>query len=336
MLPPLAGGVALGALRQDGAELPLPAIVAAGPNATAAVLPDGTWRAELAPLYPGDSDPAVSPDGYRVAFVSERDGNPELYVADARTGETQRLTTNQRAADRRPAWSPDGRRIAWQSGLPGAADIYVMRADGSRKTRIVGGAADDAEPAWSPHGARIAFSSSRSGRRQLWAVGARGGEPVRLAEIPGRAWAPAWSPRGGTIAFSRERGGGADVWLLEVADGTTRQLTRGPGWDSRPDWSPGGRSVAFARATARGTSIWVARRERRLGSAGRGLRGPRRPGLGRDLPRAGSPARRTAPRSRPARARRPRRHEGGPQVQSRLRVVDGEPRRRPAHDPRRA
>ncbi len=257
LLPPVAGGAALAAFEQDAVDGPFPAIVAAGPTATAAVLPAGTWRVELAPLQAGDTDPAVSPDGRRIAFVSERDGNEEIYVADARTGETRRLTHNLRAADRRPAWSPNGRSIAWQSGPPGAADLFVMRADGTGGRLLVGGAGDDVDPAWSPDGRRIAFASTRSGRRQLWAVSARGGEPVQLAQVPGRVRGPAWAPGGGRIVFALESGTGADIWVLALIDGSMRKVTRGPGWDSRPDWSLRGTHVAFARATAGRSSIWV-------------------------------------------------------------------------------
>jgi dipeptidyl aminopeptidase/acylaminoacyl peptidase len=254
LLLPAAGGAAA---KGSAAEPPLAVIVAAGSSATTAVLPDGSWHVELAPLYPGDTDPAVSPDGGRVAFVSARDGNEEVYVADARTGEVLRLTRNLRVDDRRPAWSPDGRSIVWQSGRPDAADLFVMGANGSRTRLLVGGAGDDVDPAWSPDGTRIAFSSTRSGRRQLWAVATAGSEPALLAQVPGRAWAPAWSPGGRRIAFARESVGDADLWVLDLADGSTRKVTRGAGYDSRPDWSPGGERIAFARATAGRTSIWV-------------------------------------------------------------------------------
>jgi TolB protein len=238
-------------------EAPFAPIVASGADATTALLPDGSWAVELAPFYPGDGDVAVAPDGARVAFVSERDGNPEIYVANARTREVSRLTTNPRAADRHPAWAPDGRRLAWESGATGAADLYVMRADGAGKRLLVGGAGDDADPAWAPNGSRVAFSSSRSGRRQLWAVPAAGGEPELLAPVPGTARAPAWSPGGRRIAFARESGGDSDLWLLDLADASLRRLTRDVAWDARPDWAPSGERIAFARQSRGRSAIWT-------------------------------------------------------------------------------
>jgi WD40-like Beta Propeller Repeat/Lysyl oxidase len=248
LLVPTVGGAAT--------ERPLAAIVASSAKATAAVLPDGSWHVELAALLPRDRDVVVSPDGNRVAFVSERDGNPEIYVADGRTGEVRRLTRNRRP-DEAPAWSPGGRALAWQSGPEDAANLWVMPANGVRKRLLVAGAGDDADPAWSPDGTRIAFSSNRGGRRQLWSVAAVGGEPERLAQTPGRAHAPAWSPGGRRIAFVRESARDSDLWVLELTDGSTRKLTRGAARDSSPDWSPTGEHLAFARVAAGRTSLWV-------------------------------------------------------------------------------
>ena len=126
-LLPVAGAAAAGA--RGTSEPPLAAIVAASPTATVAVIPDGTWRVELASLYPGDSDGSLAPDGRSIAFVSTRDGNPEVYVADTRTGEVRRLTHSPGRADRRPAWSPDGRqdRLA---GRPARSGRSLRHAGG--------------------------------------------------------------------------------------------------------------------------------------------------------------------------------------------------------------
>ncbi len=231
-----------------GADSPRSTIVAASGAAASAFEPDGRRGVELPWLMPGDGDVAVAPDRRRIAFVSERDGNPEIYVVDARTGVVRRLTVNLRADDRRPAWSPNGRRLVWQSGRPGDSDLFVMDADGGRKRALVPGRGDARDPAWSPDGRAVAFSSNRGGRRNLWLVPASGGEPELLAAIPGRARAPSWSPDGRRIAFSLESAGSADLWVVDVASLERRRVTRGGGWDADPDWSSDGQRLAFSRA----------------------------------------------------------------------------------------
>lgn len=268
----LPGGGGLAGAAGVRPEPPLTALVATDATATRALLADGKWSVELPFLYPGDTDPAVAPDGNRIAFVSERDGNAEVYVADARTGEVRRVTRSRRA-DRRPAWAPGGRQLVWQSGRPGEADLVVARADGGGRRPLVLGPGDDVEPAWSPGGSQIAFSSNRGGRRQLWVVAATGGVPERLAETPARASAPAWSPGGRRVAFTLQSAGDSDIWVLDLTDGTTRKLTRGPGRDSRPDWAPRGGRIAFTRAAAGGTSIWVVGADGRPGRAVEGTDG---------------------------------------------------------------
>jgi hypothetical protein len=239
---------------------PGPAIVSASLFGGAAMQSDGSARTELPWLLPGDGEPAVSPDGRHLAFSSARNGNREIYVADAVTGEVRRLTASRRLADRKPAWSPDGRRIAWQAGAPGrAADVFVMRADGGKKRRLVRGPSDDIDPAWSPDGTRIAFASNRTGGFDLWTVPRAGGEPELLLDARGAARAPAWSPDGTRVAYSESSGGATSIWILRVGTPETVRVTRSREEDLRPDWSPDGRRLAFTRSDRGRSGTWVIR-----------------------------------------------------------------------------
>jgi Tol biopolymer transport system component len=104
-----------------------------------------------------DGSPAWSPDGTRIAFSSERDGNAEIYVMKADGSGVTRLT-NTKADDGDPSWSPDGKRIAFVSGRNGKAEIFTMNADGSdQKTLVSMDRGDAVDPRWSPDGATIAF-----------------------------------------------------------------------------------------------------------------------------------------------------------------------------------
>ena len=72
----------------------------------------------------------------QIAFVSNRDGNSDIYVMDVHGGNPRQLT-NDPATDRDPAWSPDGKRIAFESDREGNWDIYMMDADGNNLQLIV-------------------------------------------------------------------------------------------------------------------------------------------------------------------------------------------------------
>ncbi len=96
---------------------------------------------------PDLAGPTWSPDGGRLAFAGNRDGNAEIYVVNASGGAATRLTNNP-AQDALPVWSPDGKQIAFTSDRDGDREIYVMNADGTNQTRITNNPAHDYDPDW--------------------------------------------------------------------------------------------------------------------------------------------------------------------------------------------
>jgi TolB protein len=97
---------------------------------------DGSRLRKLTPKV-GEAyrDPAWSPDGRKIAFVSDRTGNSEVYVMNA-DGTGQRNLTRNPAFDADPTWSPDARKIAFASNRDGKYGVYVMNADGSGQRRV--------------------------------------------------------------------------------------------------------------------------------------------------------------------------------------------------------
>ena len=107
-----------------------------------------------------DYAPSWSPDGSKIVFQSNRDGNTEIYVMNADGSDVQRLTNNA-LDDGDPNWSPDGSKIVFQSNRDSFVyEIYTMNADGSDVQRLTNNALDDIYPSWSPDGSKIAFSSN--------------------------------------------------------------------------------------------------------------------------------------------------------------------------------
>lgn len=140
---------------------------------------DGSGVTRLTDNDAGDWSPDWSPDGRRIAFTSDRNGNRDIYVMDADGSGATRLTDND-AVDHAPDWSPDGQRIAFHSGRDENWDIYVMNPDGSDIARLTDNDAEDGSPAWSPGGQRIAFSSyfGRNSRIHVKDVGTDIPEPA--------------------------------------------------------------------------------------------------------------------------------------------------------------
>ena len=123
---------------------------------------DGTFPTRLTNIPGGVLDPVWSPDGTKIAFVTNRHGNAEIEMMTSDGATIVRLTTNN-ALDGSPVWSADSSKIAFVSGRDGNDEIYVMDYFGQVQTRVTANSAWDDAPAWSPDGTRLAFRSLRSG-----------------------------------------------------------------------------------------------------------------------------------------------------------------------------
>ncbi len=186
----------------------------------------------------------------KLALVSSRDGNNEVYEMNADGSDQMRLT-NTAAAEYAPKWSQDGSKIAFESVRDGNGEVYVMNADGSSQTRLTFNNATDGDPAWSADGSKIAFVSDRSGSSQVYVMNADGSSPTQLTTL-GSNSGPTWSPDGTRIAFNSSRASSWDIYVMN-ADGSgqsrlTFTLALIPGTNTNPDWSPDGAKLAFASA----------------------------------------------------------------------------------------
>ena len=239
------------------------------------------------------SDPQISPDGRRVAFVvtvlsEERDEYlSNVWIVDTDGGEPRRFTAGPRR-DTAPRWSPDGTRLAFLSErtLKEKAQLYVMPADGGESVRLTDLKNGVYAPAWSPDGKHLVFVSRVGGwqepeseeekqksrparvittlkhkfngdgftfdrRPHLFVVPATGGESRQITDGDFADADPAWSPEGHLIAFTSARHADrdydniSDVWVVPPEGGEPRRLTDGAGPVSLPAFSPDGRTIAY-------------------------------------------------------------------------------------------
>ena len=186
--------------------------------------------------------PAAASGG-RIAFVSDRDGNQEIYAMNA-NGSSQTRLTNDTATDNWPSWSPDGAKIAFYSVRDGDSEIYVMNADGSSPTKLTLNTVGDWDPAWSPNGTQIVFSSHLDGIEQIYVMNANGTGQTKLT-TGAINWRAVWSPDGLRIAFVSYRDGDEEIYVMNADGSNPVRLTNNIAGDSKPSWSPDGARIAF-------------------------------------------------------------------------------------------
>jgi len=186
----------------------------------------------------------------RIAYVSTKSGNKEIWVMDY-DGSNQHQVTHLRSIALTPRWSPDATRIAFTGYVPyrgiTSAQICVYSTALDRLVSFPRFRGTNSSPAWSPDGSQIAFMSSQNGDPEIYVADADGGHLHRITFAVGVNTSPAWNPKTGKqIVFVSDRGGDPVLYLAN-SDGTDVQKLDMPdmGYVVDPSWSPNGQLLAF-------------------------------------------------------------------------------------------
>lgn len=226
---------------------------------------------------PGTIAPIVfSPDGSKIIFVSDRDGNAEIYSMNIDGGDQINLTSNP-AHDDNPDISPDGSKIVFRTRRNGNNDIYSMNIDGSDLTNVTKSRTDAVHPAISPDGSKITFTNhgviyimnidgsditpltlgkssvfTSDGTKIVFTIGnpsdiyimnIDGTEKTNLTNTTEWCGDFVISPNGTKIAFRKDIEGEVYIYIMNI-DGTDKKPLIGPSAFS-PAFSPDGSRIAF-------------------------------------------------------------------------------------------
>ncbi len=204
-----------------------------------------------------DGQPAISPDGAIVVFVSERSGVPELWLRPIIGGEEKALTSGDGGAVD-PVFSPDGRWICYTSLRNGG--IWRIPAAGGTPSRLTD---FGSRAAFSPDGSRLVFQSqeqvilgggqwvaSRSSTLWLLEVATGALTPItRRGSTPGGHGAPRWSPDGSSIVFVSNDWRLSGIWQVPAAGGEPERIAETAGWLAEPVFDASGRSLLALHST---------------------------------------------------------------------------------------
>ena len=211
-------------------------------------LPEGTVKddltARLVVVQDAIEEASSSLAGPKIAFVSDRDDNFEIYIMNVDGSGVTRLT-NSPAYEMSPCFSPDGSKVAFFSERDGNREIYIMNVDGSGVTRLTNNPGDDFFPTFSPDGSKIIFVYDYEGFCEIYIMDVDGSDEVNLTNNPANDFAPCFSPDGSKIAFVSDRDDNFEIYIMNVDGSGERRLTDNPEGDGHPCFSPDGSKIAF-------------------------------------------------------------------------------------------
>jgi len=190
--------------------------------------------------------PTWSPDGSRIAFLTDRDGDREVYSMDNSGWPVNNLTNAPSSDESCPAWSRNASRIAFRSDRNANPDMYFMNNDGSNVTQVTDDAGFECFMSWAPDESWLVFRSNVDGDDEIFRINWDGTGLVQLTNDAFENDAPQLSPDGSQIVFISDRTGQGDVYVMN-ADGTgVVQLTNDAAADFYPTWSPDGTQITFS------------------------------------------------------------------------------------------
>lgn len=216
-----------------------------------AVYADGSSEKPLTKNAGADLRPDWSPNGRMIAFANNEDGDFDVYLADAMTGQT-RVLFDTDADEKGPTWSPEGDRIAFSSTADGHSEIWAIDSSGSgNPIQLTNEDAKSVSPDWSPDDDAIAFASDRDGQFDIFVMKTDGTDLQSLTadafdSSVTHEFDPSWSSDGEKISFDGRRGDELfDIYVIDPDGSDLQNLTAHSANDRRSSWAPDDSKIVF-------------------------------------------------------------------------------------------
>ncbi len=194
-----------------------------------------------------DTTPALSPDGQKIVFASNRNNYWDIYLLDLASGQASRLTDTPEY-DGNPSWSPDSQWVVYETYQKENLEISIISTvNAGQSINLSNHPAADSSPSWSPEGRKIAFTSNRSGENEIWVASLDQPDEQRFINVSqspdGVETHPAWSPDGTKLAWASARTNQPDtIYLWDAA--TPADPARALGSGNWPTWNENGEQIA--------------------------------------------------------------------------------------------
>ena len=196
----------------------------------------GGTSTRLTTTAANESDPALSPDGARLAYTRDDGGLPRLWIANADGSGAVRVTDSLDfggAVDASPTWSSGSDRVAFVSTTTGSARLYQLALNGMVITPLLSDTAPDVEPSWSSDGGRLAFASGAGGGARIGVLDLATHAVTLLTPATAQNGQPVWLPDG-RLVFLEEGSAPALAWIDPAAPATIHPIDVGSGTPGHP------------------------------------------------------------------------------------------------------